>query len=111
MVHIDNKERSQQAHTSILNYQDNRQERMRVESKVYLKQIKSDNVGELSEVLKLKDSSLHNLEEQIKINIAGVLRLQWQGKQLSSCFDNDDRYFFFKSLIDTRLSIFSICRH
>merc|ERR1712238_618014 len=35
----------------------------------------NDNVGELSEVLKLKDSSLHNLEEQIKINIAEVLRL------------------------------------
>ena len=27
--------------------------------------------------------------------------LQWQGKQLSSCFDNDNRSFFFKSLIDT----------
>ena len=27
--------------------------------------------------------------------------LQWQGKQLSSCFDNYNRSFFFKSLIDT----------
>ena len=31
-AHIDNKERSQQTHTSILNYQDERQERLFIDS-------------------------------------------------------------------------------
>ena len=44
MVHIDNKESSQQVHISILNYQDKQQERFFIGSKVYLKQIKSDAI-------------------------------------------------------------------
>merc|ERR1712238_360975 len=43
-VHIDNKERSQQDHTSILNYQDERQEQLFVDSKDYSKQINSDDI-------------------------------------------------------------------
>ena len=43
-VHIDNKDRSQQAHTSILNYQDERQERLFVDSKDYSKPINSDAI-------------------------------------------------------------------
>merc|ERR1712238_418078 len=42
LVQTGNKEGRQEAHTSILNYQDKR--RMRVESKVYLKQINSDAI-------------------------------------------------------------------
>ena len=56
----------------------------------------NDNVGELSEVLKLKDSSLHNLEEQIKINIAKVLRLNdehiTQVQQMQEILDERDEH-------------------
>ena len=44
MIHIDNKESSQQVHISILNYQEKQQERFFIDSKVYLKQIKSDAI-------------------------------------------------------------------
>jgi len=46
MVHIDNKERSKQVHTSILNYQDERQEGLFVDSKNYSKVITEDIAAE-----------------------------------------------------------------
>ena len=56
----------------------------------------NDNVGELSEVLKLKDLSLHNLEVQIKINIAEILRLNdehiTQVQQMQEILDERDEH-------------------
>ena len=81
MVHIDNKESSQQVHISILNYQDKQQESFFIDSKVYLKQIKSDAIY----------SDNHGPKENV-VHIAHISILIYQNERQEILFVDSKDY-------------------
>merc|ERR1712238_273120 len=89
VVHIDNKERSQQDHTSILNYQDERQEQLFVDRKDYSKQINSDAI--YSDIRAPKTNAVH-IDNKERSQQAHTSILNYQDKQQEQLFVDSKDY-------------------